>query len=258
MKKLWILCACLALSISLESCKRKKYTEVVEVPLPTTQEKVTIGTPDDVKAESGAFEVTKLGYKYDDLAPHIDAMTMEIHYSKHYVTYTNALNNLLKGTEQENIPIEDIYKKLDLNNNELKNNLGGYYNHTLFFDILGCKSNEKPSDTLTSSINKNFGSLESFKTQFEDAANKVFGSGWAWLVVSKSGQLSITTTQNQDNPLLSNATVKGIPILGIDLWEHAYYLNYQYRRKKYIEAFFKVINWKKVSEKYDEALKTSP
>jgi Fe-Mn family superoxide dismutase len=254
MKKIIFLLLCALFVLSISSCKRKKYTEVVEVPLPTAEEKMTIGTPEDAKAEPGAFELTKLNYGYDALAPSIDAMTMEMHYSKHYLTYTNNLNKALAGTEQENIPIEDIFKKLDMSNTDLRNNIGGYYNHTLYFDIIGTKAGVKPTDTLASAIKKDFGSFDNFKIQFEDAANKQFGSGWTWLVVDKSGKLQITSTPNQDNPLMPRAEIAGTPILAIDLWEHAYYLSYQYKRKKYIEAFVNIINWKKVGEKYEEAL----
>lgn len=241
--------------LSIGSCKRKKYTEVVEVPLPSKEEKMTIGLPEDVKADAGAFELLKLPYNYDALAPNIDAMTMEVHYSKHYLTYTNNLNKALAGTELESLPIEEIFKKLDLNNADLRNNLGGYYNHTLYFDIMAPKAGGKPSDTLASAIDKDFGSFDNFKIQFEDAATKQFGSGWAWLIVDKAGKLQVTSTPNQDNPLMPRAVVAGTPILAIDVWEHAYYLNYQNKRKKYIEAFFNVINWKKVGEKYEEAIK---
>jgi Fe-Mn family superoxide dismutase len=241
--------------LSIGSCKRKKYTEVVEVPLPSKEEKMTIGLPEDVKADAGAFELLKLPYNYDALAPNIDAMTMELHYSKHYLTYTNNLNKALAGTELESLPIEEIFKKLDLNNADLRNNLGGYYNHTLYFDIMAPKAGGKPSDTLASAIDKDFGSFDNFKIQFEDAATKQFGSGWAWLIVDKAGKLQVTSTPNQDNPLMPRALVAGTPILAIDVWEHAYYLNYQNKRKKYIEAFFNVINWKKVGEKYEEAIK---
>jgi Fe-Mn family superoxide dismutase len=241
--------------LSIGSCKRKKYTEVVEVPLPSKEEKMTIGLPEDVKADAGAFELLKLPYNYDALAPNIDAMTMEVHYSKHYLTYTNNLNKALAGTELESLPIEDIFKKLDLNNADLRNNLGGYYNHTLYFEIMAPKAGGKPSDTLASAIDKDFGSFDNFKIQLEDAATKQFGSGWAWLIVDKTGKLQVTSTPNQDNPLMPRALVAGTPILAIDVWEHAYYLNYQNKRKKYIEAFFNVINWKKVGEKYEEAIK---
>ena len=239
----------------LLSCNDKKLTEVVEVPLPTAEEKMTIGVPDDVKAEEGAFEMVKLPYSYEALAPHIDALTMEMHYSKHYLTYTNNLNKVVAGTEMENTTIEDILKKLDVSNADLRNNAGGYYNHSLFWECMAPKAGGQPKDTLATAITRDFGSFEVFKTQFEDAATKQFGSGWAWLVTDKAGKLQITSTQNQDNPLMPNATIKGTPILALDVWEHAYYLNYQYKRKKYIDAFFNVINWTKVNEKYEEAIK---
>lgn len=254
MKKIAVLLFSILFIVAISSCKRKKYTEVVEVPLPSVAEKLTLGAPEDAKAEPGAFEITKLSFGYDALAPNIDAQTMEIHYSKQYVTFTNNLNKALVGTESENIPIEDIFKKLDVSNTDLKNNLGGYYNHTLYFDILTPKGSGKPADTLASTIDKDFGSFEEFKSQFKEAANKQFGSGWTWLVVDKTGKLQITTTQNQDNPLMPRAEIAGTPILAIDLWEHAYYLNYQNNRKKYIENFFNLINWKKVGEKYEEAI----
>ncbi|WP_396147842.1 superoxide dismutase [Flavobacterium sp.] len=255
MKKVFLIVLSSIFFLSIGSCKRKKYTEVVEVPLPSKEEKMTIGLPEDVKADAGAFELLKLPYNYDALAPNIDAMTMEVHYSKHYLTYTNNLNKALAGTELESLPIEEIFKKLDLNNADLRNNLGGYYNHTLYFDIMAPKAGGKPSDTLASAIDKDFGSFDNFKIQFEDAATKQFGSGWAWLIVDKAGKLQVTSTPNQDNPLMPRAVVAGTPILAIDVWEHAYYLNYQNKRKKYIEAFFNVINWKKVGEKYEEAIK---
>ena len=242
-------------TLVLISCNDKKLTEVVEVPLPTAEEKMTIGVPDDVKAEEGAFEMVKLPYSYEALAPHIDALTMEMHYSKHYLTYTNNLNKVVAGTEMENVTIEDILKKLDVSNADLRNNAGGYYNHSLFWECMAPKAGGQPKDTLATAITRDFGSFEVFKTQFEDAATKQFGSGWAWLVTDKAGKLQITSTQNQDNPLMPNATIKGTPILALDVWEHAYYLNYQYKRKKYIDAFFNVINWAKVNEKYEEAIK---
>jgi Fe-Mn family superoxide dismutase len=236
------------------ACNNKKLTEVVEVPLPKAEEKMTIGDPDDIHAEEGSFELQELGYRYDELAPNLDAMTMELHYAKHYLAYANALNKAIDSTEFEKLSIEEILTKLDVNDENLKNNAGGYYNHGIYWESISPKLNLFPKDTLEASLKKDFGSFESFKTQFMAAANKHFGSGWAWLVVDKSGKLVITTTENQDNPLMSNAIVKGTPILGIDLWEHAYYLNYQQKKKNYITAVMKVIKWKKVGEKYEESL----
>ncbi|MCZ8143980.1 superoxide dismutase [Flavobacterium sp.] len=252
MKKCILFLGCF-LIISTTSCKRKKYTEVVEVPLPSKEQKVTLGVPDDVKAQEGAFELVKLPFGYDALQPDIDALTMETHYSKHYLTYTNNLNQLLSGTDLEPLPIAEIFKKLDVSNVDLKNNLGGYYNHSLYFEILTPKGQAQPKDTLAATIDRDFGSFDNFKNQFIDATGKVFGSGWTWLIVNKSGKLEITNTANQDNPLMPRAEVPGKPILGIDLWEHAYYLEYQNRRKKYVESVFKHINWDKVAEKFEEA-----
>jgi len=254
MKKSYLLVMSIILLMTV-SCNNKKLTEVVEVPLPAAEEKMTIGHPEDVKAEEGAFEMIKLPYSYDALAPNMDALTMEIHYSKHYLTYTNNLNRVLAGTEIESLPIEEILRKLDISNAELRNNAGGYYNHNIFWESMGPKAGGPPQDTLAIAINRDFASFENFKTQFIDAASRQFGSGWVWLVADKSGKLQITSTQNQDNPLMPNAVIKGTPILALDVWEHAYYLNHQYKRKKYIDAFFNVINWKKVTEKYEEAMR---
>jgi Fe-Mn family superoxide dismutase len=192
-----------------------------------------------------------LPYAYNALEPFIDAQTMEIHFSKHHVNYCNKLNAAVKGTDLANKSIEEILTKLDLKNSEVRNNGGGYYNHNLFFEILGQNATE-PKDAILEAIKKDFGSFENFRTQFSEKANKLFGSGWVWLIVDKTGKLVITTSANQDNPLMPNAEIKGTPILALDVWEHAYYLKYQNKRKDYVEAFYNVINWKKVNEKYND------
>ncbi len=254
-KKGVALALCFSLAFVLPSCKRKKLTEVVEVPLPSAEEKVTIGRPDDVTADEGQFALTKLPYEYNALMPSIDILTMEVHYSKHYLTYTNNLNKLVAADATlTDLPIEDILKKCDGSNADLKNNAGGYYNHSFFWEGMAAKSGGEPKDTLATVIAKDFGSFENFKNQFSDAAEKQFGSGWAWLVLDKTGKLQVTSTPNQDNPLMPKQTVPGTPLLNLDVWEHAYYLDYQYKRKKYIDNFFKIINWKKVSERYEEAI----
>jgi len=245
-----VLCITLIL---LQACKEKELIEV-EVPLPRTEEKIILRNPDDVKADDGNFSLIKLPYKYNELEPYIDTRTMEVHYSKHYLNYTNSLNKAIIGTLFEKATIEEILTQLDVNDASLRNNAGGYYNHNLYWEIMTPKSEETPKDDLASAITTDFGSYEAFKNQFSDAALKQFGSGWAWLVVDEKGKLQITSTANQDNPLMSNAIIKGKPILALDVWEHAYYLQYQNKRKEYINAFFKVINWKKVKEKYLEAL----
>jgi Fe-Mn family superoxide dismutase len=255
MKRIFLLFLCITFIVIFPSCKRKKLTEVVEVPLPSVEEKVTIGHPDDVSADEGQFALLALPYEYNSLSPSIDILTMNVHYSKHYLTYTNNLNKLVDADPNSvDLDIEDILKKLDLNNADLRNNAGGYYNHTLFFESLAPKAGGQPKDTLATTINRDFGSFEVFKNQFADAAEKQFGSGWAWLIVDKTGKLVVTSTPNQDNPLMPKQIITGTPILCLDVWEHAYYLDYQYKRKKYIEAFFKVINWKKVSERFEEAI----
>lgn len=255
MKNIRLLVLSLMLATVLFSCNKKKYTEVVEVPLPTAQEKVTMGMPDDVKADEGSFQLEKLPYNYDALVPNIAALTMEMHYSKHYLTYTNNLNKAIAGTPLENLTIEEVLAKMDPSVPEIKNNAGGYYNHSLYFKCMGAKTEGQPKDTLAAAITKNFGSFDEFTTAFKDEAAKQFGSSWVWLIVNRSGNLQITSTQNQDNPLMRNAAVPGKPILALDLWEHAYYLDYQYKRKNYVDAFFNVINWNKVAENYEEALK---
>lgn len=239
------------------ACNNKKYTEVVEVPLPSAEENLIMGIPDDVVANEGAFQLEKISFGYDAFAPHISAITMENHYSKHYLTYTNNLNKVLIGTAFENLTIEEVLAKLDPNVPEIKNNAGGYYNHSLYFKCLKPKGDKQPNDSLAVVINEKFGSFENFTNEFKTEASKVFGSGWVWLIVDKSKKLQITTTQNQDNPLMRNAVVSGKPILSLDLWEHAYYIDYQYKRTKYIDAFFNVINWQKVSENYKEAIENN-
>ena len=196
-----------------------------------------------------AFELPKLNYAFDALEPNIDAKTMEIHYGKHHNGYTNNLNNIISGTDNEGKSIEDICKSLDLENKGLRNNGGGYYNHNLFWEIMGPHGGGEPSGEIIKSINSNFGSFENFKDEFSKAAATRFGSGWAWLCAHPDGKLEICSTANQDNPLMPNGC-GGNPILCLDVWEHAYYLNYQNRRPDYINAFFNVINWEEVNIRF--------
>ncbi len=202
------------------------------------------------KKEVVPFVLPELPYAYDALEPYIDAKTMEIHYSKHHAGYTANLNKAVAGTKLAKQPIEEILKKMDMKNYFLRNNAGGYYNHNLFWEIMGPKKGGKPTGELAKAIDKSFGSFENFKTEFSKAAATQFGSGWAWLNVEKGGKLSICATPNQDNPLMPGTKCKGKPILALDVWEHAYYLKYQNKRGDYIDAFFNVVNWDKVSEKF--------
>lgn len=196
-----------------------------------------------------AFELPKLNYAFDALEPNIDAKTMEIHYGKHHNGYTNNLNNIISGTDNEGKSIEDILNSLDLENKGLRNNGGGFYNHNLFWEIMGPNGVGEPSGEISESINSNFGSFENFKDEFSKAAATRFGSGWAWLCAHPNGKIEICSTANQDNPLMPNGC-GGNPILCLDVWEHAYYLNYQNRRPDYINAFFNVINWEEVNKKF--------
>jgi len=197
-----------------------------------------------------AFKLPQLNYSYDALEPHIDARTMEIHHSKHHNGYTNNLNAAIAGTELETKSIESILENLDMENKVVRNNGGGFYNHSLFWSIMSPQGKKELSGELNESILQAFGSFENFKSAFSKAAATQFGSGWAWLCVHKGGRVEVCSTPNQDNPLMSGVSCGGTPILGLDVWEHAYYLNYQNRRPDYIEAFFSVINWGEVEKRF--------
>ncbi len=200
-----------------------------------------------------AFELPKLPYAYDALEPHIDARTMEIHHTKHHAGYTNNLNNAIKGTNLDGKSIEDILANLDMNNGAVRNNGGGFYNHSLFWEIMNPEDKGRLSGPLKTAIEAAYGSFDEFKAAFSKAAATRFGSGWAWLCVHKGGKVEICSSPNQDNPLMPGVGCGGTPILGLDVWEHAYYLNYQNRRPDYINAFFNVINWNEVERRYDAA-----
>ena len=199
-----------------------------------------------------AFELPSLNYSFDALEPHIDTKTMQIHHGKHHAGYTNNLNNAIKGTDLETMSIETILAELDLNNAAVRNNGGGFFNHSLFWNVMSPNGGGTPSGDLASAINDSFGSFNEFKSAFSKAAGTRFGSGWAWLCVHPGGKLEVCSTPNQDNPLMNGIGCGGQPILGLDVWEHAYYLNYQNRRPDYISGFFNVINWDFVSELYSK------
>ncbi|HUX54565.1 MAG TPA: superoxide dismutase [Williamwhitmania sp.] len=197
-----------------------------------------------------AFELPKLPYAYSALEPHIDALTMEIHHTKHHGAYTNNLNAATQGTEMEKLPIDELLKNVSKYPVAVRNNGGGFYNHSLFWTILSPNGGGNPTGDIAKSIDKNFGSFVAFKEEFGKAAMSRFGSGWAWLV-DVQGKLTIASTPNQDNPRMDVSDVKGYPILGLDVWEHAYYLKYQNRRNDYVAAFWNLINWDEVNRRYN-------
>jgi len=199
-----------------------------------------------------SFELPPLKYSYDSLEPHIDAKTMEIHHGKHHAGYTNNLNNAIKGTSMENLSIEETLSKLDITNMAVRNNGGGFFNHCLFWNVMSPNGGGNPAGDLMSALNDSFGSFDEFKLAFSKAAGTRFGSGWAWLCVHPGGKLEVCSTANQDNPLMDGIGCGGFPILGLDVWEHAYYLNYQNRRPDYIAGFFNVINWEAVSDSFNK------
>jgi Fe-Mn family superoxide dismutase len=196
-----------------------------------------------------AFELPKLSYDYNALEPYIDAQTMEIHYTKHHGGYTSKLNAAIEGTELAGSSIEDILKNISKHSVGVRNNGGGFYNHKLFWDVMSPNAGGEPTGDLLNAINKDFGSFLKFKEIFNNAAATRFGSGWAWLV-NQGGKLVVSSTPNQDNPLMDVAEVKGAPILGLDVWEHAYYLKYQNKRPDYIDAFWNVVNWDQVAKRF--------
>ena len=200
-----------------------------------------------------AFELPQLPYAHDALEPHIDARTMEIHHGKHHNGYTTKLNDAIAGTAHEGASIESILKNIDMDNAAVRNNGGGYYNHCLFWEVMHPDGGGQPEGDLADAITAAFGSFEGFKDAFAKAAATRFGSGWAWLCVHPGGKLEVCSSANQDNPLMPGIGCGGTPILGLDVWEHAYYLNYQNRRPDYIDAFFNVIHWGKVAERYQQA-----
>ena len=199
-----------------------------------------------------AFTLPPLPYPHDALEPHIDARTMEIHHGKHHQAYVDNLNKAISGTPSENKSLEELVKMAGSISPAVRNNGGGHWNHSFFWEILAPKAGGQPSGNVASAINSAFGSFDAFKEKFNNAGLTRFGSGWAWLIV-KDGKLEVSSTPNQDNPLMDVAEVKGTPILGADVWEHAYYLKYQNKRADYLNAFWNVVNWKKVEEHFAKA-----
>jgi len=200
-----------------------------------------------------AFTLPVLPYAFNALEPHIDARTMEIHHGKHHNAYVTNLNAAVAGKPEENLSIEEICKNISKYSVAVRNNGGGHYNHSMFWTIMGPNAGGSPSGALADAINATFGTFDEFKTKFAAAGTGRFGSGWAWLIKDGSGKLQISSTPNQDNPLMDVAEVKGKPILGVDVWEHAYYLKYQNRRAEYLSAFWNVVNWDKVADRFAKA-----
>jgi len=199
-----------------------------------------------------SFQLPPLPYAPDALEPHIDTRTMEIHHDKHHQAYVTNLNNAIAGTDAEKMSIEDICKNISKLPMAVRNNDGGHYNHSLFWTIMAPNAGGAPKGKLADAINSAFGSFDEFKTKFNQAAATRFGSGWAWLIKNAAGKLEVCSTPNQDNPLMDVAEVKGTPLLGIDVWEHAYYLHYQNRRPDYCTAFWNVVNWDEVSNRFEK------
>lgn len=199
-----------------------------------------------------AYKLPNLPYAFDALEPYIDVRTMEIHHTKHHGAYTSKLNDAIQGTPAESLSIEEIMAHMSEYPVAVRNNGGGYFNHNLFWTILSPDGGGVPEGELLDAINRNFGSFGNFKSEFSQAAANRFGSGWAWLIRKEDGSLAVTSTPNQDNPLMDFVEVKGIPLLGLDVWEHAYYLKYQNRRPDYIEAFWNLVNWDEVARRFSK------
>lgn len=236
------------------SCKKNTLVEQVDVPAtPIEVVKVEGGSSkvSDVKAIEGLFKMYPLPFEYKDLEPHFDAATVEIHYSKHHLNCVNNLNRLVVGTKYEIMSLTDIFKNLNLSDTEVRNNAGGFYNHNFFWENLKVNDGTEPEGELMNSIIRDFGTFDEFKNQFTAISNQSFGSGFTWLISDKFGKLSIIFIPNNDNPLMRGLGNSGIPLLNLDLWEHAYYLKFQNRKKEYINTFFNVINWENVSKKYE-------
>ncbi len=240
------------------SCKKDTLVEVVEVPdTPIVAIKQKGGKPADVKAIEGAFTMEELPYSYNALEPNFDGATTEIHYSKHLLGYVNNLNRSIVGTKYETLELEPIIKNLNASDAIVRDNVGGVYNHNFFFKGIGPNGGKEPQGALMESIVKDFGSFDEFRRQFTETSLRLLGSGWTWLVADKTGKLRVVTTTNNDNPLMKNLGITSVPILNLDMWEHAYYLKFQNKKRDYVNTFFSVINWEEVQKRYDAFPKSS-
>ena len=233
------------------SCKKDTLVEVVDVPAtPIVAVEQKGGKPSDLKANEGAFQLYELPFEYRALEPHFDGATMEFHYSKHLLPYVNALNKVVVGTKYEVLELEPILKNLNFTDTEVRNNAGAVYNHNFFFEAIAPKAGGEPEGELMDAINKDFGSFGEFVRQFSETSVKLNGSGWTWLMSDKYGRLRIITTPNNDAPQMKGLGITGIPLLNLDVWEHAYYLKFQNKKREYANTFFSVVNWEKVEQRY--------
>lgn len=241
------------------SCKKDTLVEVVDVPAtPIVAIEQKGGKPSDLKAIEGAFQLYELPFDYKALEPHFDSATMELHYSKHLLPYVNALNKGIVGTKYEVLELEPILKNLNFSDADIRSNAGAVYNHNFFFESIAPKAGGEPEGELLEAINRDFGSYEEFVRKFSDVSAKLNGSGWVWLLSDKFGRLKIITTPNNDAPQMKGLGITGIPLLNLDLWEHAYYLKFQNRKREYANTFFSVVNWDKVEERYGAFSKSTP
>jgi superoxide dismutase, Fe-Mn family len=240
------------------SCKKDTLVEVVDVPAtPIVAIEQKGGKPSDLKAIEGAFELYVLPYSYQALEPHFDATTIELHYSKHLLPYVNALNKSVIGKKYETMELVDILKNLNFSDTDVRNYAGAVYNHTFFFETIAPKAGGEPEGELLDAINRDFGSYDDFVRQFAETSVKLQGSGWIWLLSDKYGKLRIITTPNNDSPQMKGLGIVGIPLLNLDVWEHAYYLKFQNKRREYANTFFSVVNWDKVQERFGSFSKSS-
>lgn len=242
------------LLLTAVGCGKKDNLYEVDVPtvaIDSNQDRYNRIKPSDVKAKDGVFRMPGLNYQYTDLMPSMSPQTIEEHYAKIHLRFADNLNIAVKGTPMEAQSIEEILSSPDMENTFLRNNAGGYYNHNLFWDILSPQGGGEPTGNIAGLIRRDFGSFEQFKTQFSNKAKGIFGSGWVWVILKKNGSISITTTSNEDNPLMTSNPEQGFPLFNLDMWEHAYYLQHKNNKQGYIDDFFKIIDWKKVNYRLD-------
>ena len=245
-------------TVALVSCKKDTLVEVIDVPSkPIVAIEQKGGKPSDLKAAEGAFELMQLPYNYNALEPYIDATTLELHYAKHLLPYVNALNKSVVGTKYEVLDLVSIFKNIAFKDVDVRNYAGAVYNHNFYFEAIAPKSGGVPDGDLMEAIVKDYGSYDDFVKAFADSAVKINGSGWIWLMSDKYGRLRIITTPNNDAPQMKGLGITGVPLLCLDMWEHAYYLKFQNKKREYANTFFSVLNWSKVAERYGAFSKLS-